>query len=113
MAVLGDRAVAGLLSALAEAPDFHAAASFLVAQLVDLSAAPRACLWRIDPSQEGISLVACSGFVPEPPTTTESAGDLSSPIVIASLAVVGVHGTSPLGRRMFGGMEDWYVLPLS
>ena len=32
---VGDRTVAGLLSALAEAPDFASAASFLLAQVLD------------------------------------------------------------------------------
>ena len=42
MAVGGDRAVAGLLAALAEAPDFPAAASYLLTQLVEVTGAPRA-----------------------------------------------------------------------
>ena len=35
---IGDRSIAGLLSALAEAPDFASAASFLLAQVLELSA---------------------------------------------------------------------------
>ena len=52
MAGLGDRAVAGLLSALAEAPDFAAAASFLLTQLVEITGASKACMLRLDASQE-------------------------------------------------------------
>ena len=62
MAVLGDRAVAGLLSALAEAPDYPGAASFLLTQLVDLTGSARACLLRLDSAQENLTLVAASGF---------------------------------------------------
>jgi PAS domain S-box-containing protein len=112
MAVLGDRAVAALLSALAEAPDSRAAASFLVAQLVDLTTAPRGCMLRFDPSRESMVVVASSGFAPEPGALAISVGDLSSPIVIATLALVPIHGTTPLAQWALAGMAEWFVLPL-
>ncbi len=113
MAVLGDRAVAGLLSALAEAPDFQAAAAFLVAQLVDITGAPRACMLRADPSHDGLTLVASSGFDPEPGPLSISLGDFSSPIVIATLGLVGIRGAAPLGQRAFARMKDWIILPMA
>ena len=58
MAGPGDRAVAGLLSALAEAPDFAAAASFFLTQLIEITKASKACMLRLDASQEHIELVA-------------------------------------------------------
>jgi PAS domain S-box-containing protein len=113
MAVLGDRAVAGLLSALAEAPDSQGAAAFLVAQLVDLTAAARGCMLRLDPSRESVVVIASNGFSPEPGTLSIPIGDLSSPIVVATLALVPVHGKSALGQRAFVGMKEWYVLPIA
>jgi PAS domain S-box-containing protein len=113
MAVLGDRAVAGLLSALAEAPDVQAAASFLTAQLVDLTAAPRACLLRIDASHDELTLLACGGFTSDPGPLAISLGDLSNPLVISALALVPIHGRTPLGERAFGMMREWYAIPLA
>src|SRR3569833_4660777 len=105
MAVLGDRAVAGLLSALAEAPDSQEAAAFLVAQLGVLTAAPRGCMLRLDPSRERLVVVASSGFSPEPSSLSVSIGDLASPIVVGTLALVPVHGKTPLAQRQFVGMK--------
>ena len=47
MTVAGDRQPAGLLSALAEAPDSAAASSFLVAQIAEMSGAERVVMLRI------------------------------------------------------------------
>jgi PAS domain S-box-containing protein len=112
MAVLGDRAVAGLLSALAEAPDSQAAAAFLVAQLVDLTAAPRGCILHLDPSRECVVATASTGFAPEPGALSIPGGDLSSPIVISTLALVPIHGKTPLAQHAFAGMGEWYILPI-
>ena len=46
MAVVGDRALASLLSALAEAPDFSAAASFLLTQIAEITGAARSLMLR-------------------------------------------------------------------
>jgi len=62
MAVGGDRALASLLSALAEAPDFSAAASFLLTQIAEITGAARSLMLRFDPSQESLSAVATLGF---------------------------------------------------
>ena len=113
MAVLGDRAVAALLSALAEAPDFRAAASFLLSQVVQLCGATRACMLRLDAAQETLSAVSCVGFQFEPNTVALSAGDLSNPLVIASLAALPLHGSADLGPRAFVGMRSWYALPIT
>ena len=48
MAGVGDRAVASLLSALAEAPDVATAASKLLTQIAELTGAKRACVLRFD-----------------------------------------------------------------
>src|SRR5690348_7749570 len=97
MAVLGDRSIAGLLSALAEAPDFRAAASFLLTQLADLAGARRAAMLRLDSSHENAELVASVGLDTDPGELAIPLSDLSSPLVISALALVRMQGTSSLG----------------
>ncbi|HEY6830609.1 MAG TPA: ATP-binding protein [Gemmatimonadaceae bacterium] len=113
MAVLGDRSIAGLLSALAEAPDFRAAASFLLAQLADLAGARRAAMLRLDSSHENAELVAGVGLDVDPGDLAIPLSDLSSPLVISALALVRMQGTSPLGPRSLAGFDRWIALPMS
>jgi PAS domain S-box-containing protein len=55
----------GLLSALAEAPDYAAAAAFLLTELASFAGgARRAALLRFDPVAETLALVALHGFTP-------------------------------------------------
>jgi PAS domain S-box-containing protein len=113
MEVLGDRAVASLLSALAEAPDFQAAASFLVTQLIEFSGARRACMLRLDESLENIVIVAEWGFAPETAPFAVSVSDLSNPLTVSTLALVAVHGIGTFGSRGFSDLKEWYALPMS
>jgi PAS domain S-box-containing protein len=113
MAVAGDRAVAGLLSSLAEAPDFGSAASFLISQLVELTGAPRACLFHLEPTLHAISVVAANGFESDIESLAIPLGDLSSPLTISALGMLTVHGTTTITHRPFTGMADWYIVPLS
>jgi len=113
MAVLGDRSIAGLLSALAEAPDFRAAASFLLAQLADLAGARHAAMLRLDSSHENAELVAAVGLDVDPGDLAIPLSDLSSPLVISALALVRMQGTSPLGPRSLAGFDRWIALPMS
>ncbi len=113
MAVIGDRGVAGLLSALAEAPDVSAAASFLLAQLADITGAPRGVLLRIDPSQDHLALVASFGLDVDPLSVRVPIGDLSSPLIVSALALSAIRGEGPVGPRAFAGFTGWTVLPMS
>jgi PAS domain S-box-containing protein len=113
MAVLGDRSIAGLLSGLAEAPDFRAAASFLLAQLADLAGAHRAAMFRLDSSHESAQLIAALGLDVEPGELAIPLSDLSSPLVISALGLVRMQGTSSLGPRALAGFERWILLPMS
>jgi PAS domain S-box-containing protein len=113
MAVLGDRAVASLLSALAEAPDLPSAASFLLAQLVDLTGATHALMLRLDPSHEALGYVAAVGFDPEPTRISIPLVDLSNPLVIGTLALLPIRGTMPLGFRSLAGIQSWLLLPMT
>ena len=113
MAVLGDRGVASLLSALAEAPDLPAAASFLLAQLVDITGTPRALMLRLDPAYEALGYIASAGFDPEPTRLSIPLVDLSNPLVISTLALVPVRGSKSLGFRALAGINEWLLLPMS
>jgi len=112
MAVRGDRSVASLLSALAEAPDLASAASFLLTQIVDVTSASRACVFRIEASQENLRLVASSGFDPDPGPVSIALSDVSSPLIVATLAMAIVQGESPLGLHSFASLEPWIAFPM-
>jgi len=113
MAGPGDRAVAGLLSALAEAPDFAAAASFFLTQVVEITKASKACILRLDAAHEHIELVSALGFDADPQRTAIPINDLSSPLVICALTLAPVQGGSPSPLRSLGLIESWVALPLS
>src|SRR5579884_139534 len=113
MAVLGDRGLAALLSALAEAPDHQAAAAFLLAQVVELTGAPRAGVLRLDASQEAIVTIASAGFAPDPSPVAVPLGDLASPLVIATLAAVPITGSADIGPRALAAVEQWLLLPIT
>src|SRR5689334_9529032 len=95
---MGDRQLAGLLSALAEAPDFAAAASFLLERVVDLTRSKRGCMMRIDSVQD--SLVAIASHDMEGPRNGPSLTELSNPLVLSTLSLsalmdvpgIGIHG---------------------
>ncbi|HMA24766.1 MAG TPA: PAS domain-containing protein, partial [Gemmatimonadaceae bacterium] len=112
MAVLGDHAVAGLLSALAEAPDFAAAASFLLTQLAEITAAPRALMLRIDEPQENLTLVATTGL-DTPPSVSIPIGDLSSPLIICMLSLSPARGDEPLAQSGLASIVPWVSVPIS
>jgi PAS domain S-box-containing protein len=105
---MGDRQLAGLLSALAEAPDFTAAASFLLERVVDLTRSKRGCMMRIDSVQD--SLVAIASHDMDSPRNGPSLTELSNPLVLSTLSlsalmdVPGIHGL---------GAGPWMVLPFS
>jgi len=109
----GDRAVAGLLSALAEAPDFAAAASFFLTHVVEITKASKACILRLDAAHEHIELVSTLGFDADPPRVAIPISDLSSPLVICALTLAPVQGDTPSPLRSLGLSESWVALPLS
>lgn len=113
MAGSGDRAVAGLLSALAEAPDFAAVAAFFLAQIADMTGSTRLAMFRFDPAQDVLTLVSSLGFDDGQSTATIPASDLSSPLVISALALAPLRGDLPFGQRLLSGLRSWVALPLS
>jgi len=113
MAVLGDRELAGLLSSIAEAPDYPTATSHLLAQLAEITAARRAVMLKVDPAQHSLVAIASNGFDSPPPPFSVSLGDLSSPLVISALSLLPIRGLSELGPRAFDAMTPWVGVPMS
>ncbi len=113
MAAPGDRAVAGLLSALAEAPDFTAAASFFLTQLAEITRTPRACMLRLDSAHEALVLASAVGFDTTLPAISIPTSDLSNPLVISTLSLSPVRGERALPVRGLAALTPWIALPLS
>jgi PAS domain S-box-containing protein len=113
MAVGGDRAVAGLLSALAEAPDFSAGVSFLLAQLAEIANAPRAFMLRLDAAQESLTLVSAIGTDARALSLSLSISNLSHPLVVSALAIAPVRGSGPLPQLAFSELASWIAIPMS
>ena len=97
---VGDRTVAGLLSALAEAPDFSSAAAFLLAQVLDMADAERGHMLRLDTAQESLVSMASVGYEAEPHAAL-SIGDLSNPLVVCALSLAPVTGGGRSSIRAF------------
>src|SRR5215467_399616 len=112
MAALGDRKLAGLLSSIAEAPDFPAATSHLLAQIAEVSAARQVVMLKIDAPQHSLVAVASNGF-DSAPSFSISLGDLSSPLVISALSLLPIRGESEVGPRALDGMAPWIAVPMS
>jgi PAS domain S-box-containing protein len=106
-----DRTVAGLLSALAEAPDFNSAAAFLLAQVVDLADAERGHMLRLDTVQESLISVASVGYEAAPQAAI-SIGDLSNPLVLCALSLAPIAGGGRSSIRAFVSMARWTALPM-
>jgi PAS domain S-box-containing protein len=110
-----DRQIAGLLSTLAEAPDFHAATQFLLSQVVAMTGASRACLMRYDATDEALAIVAHVGF--DSPYVWELASalrDRMNPLMVSALALTPVVGTAPPANSWRDlGLMTWTALPMS
>ena len=113
MAGVGDRAVASLLSSLAEAPDFSAAASYLLTHVAEITGEARACMLRLDWRQENLHAVAVLGLDTGDAPLTISVDDLTNPLVVSTLSLAPVRGASPLGPRELAPLHAWVALPTS
>jgi PAS domain S-box-containing protein len=109
----GDREGAGLLSAIAEAPDLSAAATVLLTRLADLTGAVRATIFRLEPSREQLVVAAAVGFAREPSHLKVPTADLSNPLVIAALSLTPIHGTVPFGVHGSASLASWAALPMA
>ena len=106
-----DRQIAGLLSALAEAPDFAAALSFLLAQLGEIAGARRA--YALVSDDEGVlRAVAQIGFsADETGPASLSTADVDHPLVVAALGMVPITGRE-IDTRHPTPFAPWAALPL-
>jgi PAS domain S-box-containing protein len=106
-----ERGPLALLSALAEAPDLAAAATFLLTDILAATGARRACLLRFDTVEEHLLLTAHSGFGDFPPTEL-AIGDRSHAWMVSTLALSPIVSQGPVrsgGRIPF---EHWTALPM-
>ena len=110
-----DRRVARLLSALAEAPDYGSAASFLLNEVSALAGGTAATLLRYVASQEALVFVDQVRMrAEEARQFPESIEDRSHPLMVCALALTPVVRESSKVARTgrFGAMHDWTALPM-
>ena len=110
-APLSERGPLALLSALAEAPDLAAAATFLLNDILASTGARRACLMRFDTVEEHLLLTAHAGFGDYPPTEL-AIGERSHPWMVSTLALspIASQGAPRSGGRI--PFEQWTALPM-
>ena len=113
MAGVGDRAIASLLSALAEAPDVAAAASKLLTQIAEHTGAKRACMLRLDASQETFGIVATLGLEADLTSAGFAVGDASNALVVSALSLTPLVGEGALGPQTFASIDRWTTLPMT
>ncbi len=104
-----DRQIAALLSALAEAPDFSAALSFLLAQLADIAGARRA--YALVPDDDGELQPAAQLGLSSDESLAVSATDLDHPFAIAASAVQPLAARENDSRHA-APFAPWIALPL-
>jgi PAS domain S-box-containing protein len=106
-----ERGRLALLSALAEAPDLPAAATFLLTDILATTGARRALLLQFDTHEEQLVLVAQAG--PDDSTPIEYAiGERSHPWMVSTLTLTPVFNdgfVKPTPRVPF---EEWTALPM-
>jgi hypothetical protein len=108
---LSERGHLALLSALAEAPDLAAAATFLLTDVLALTGAKRAFLLSFEVDDEQLALISHAGF--ETPVPFEfRIGERSHAWMVSTLALSPVLSTGPgrPGTRI--PFEEWTALPM-
>jgi signal transduction histidine kinase len=100
-----------LLSAISEAPDFQAAATFMLAQFANIVGARRALAVTLDSPPRRFINTASIGFEGNaPPTVSIPTDDLSNPLAVSALSLhpVSCDGVAPLPGIPFG---EWTAIP--
>lgn len=105
----GGRPRDGLLSALAEAPDFASSATFLLTELTALTGTDRACLFHFESPEEGLVLRACHGFETPPEMTIVGS---QHPWIVSTLALTPVVGNAPARLDPGASLTPWVALPM-
>ncbi|HEY4129942.1 MAG TPA: ATP-binding protein [Gemmatimonadaceae bacterium] len=108
---VSERRHLALLSALAEAPDYTAAATFLLTDLLALTGARRACLFRFDVGDGQLVLAATGGFDDSFPAEW-AIGERSHPWMVSTLALSPVVGDAAPRSGMRIPFETWTSLPM-
>jgi PAS domain S-box-containing protein len=106
-----DHSRLALLSALAEAPDLAAAATFLLSDIVASTGASRAALLRFDANEEQLVLAAGTGFDDTLPSELTLA-ERTHPWMVSTLSlspVIADAGAKVVSRLPF---ESWTALPM-
>ena len=96
---------------IAEAPDFGTAATFLVAQFVDVAAARHGLVLTLDPHNEKLEVVAAVGFPPgDTPALTIRIDDHLHPFAVAALSLhpIECDGGPPPRSVPF---QEWVAIP--
>jgi len=110
-----DRRVARLLSALAEAPDYGSAASFLLTEVSSLAGAVPAVLLRFVPVSESLAVVDQVRMrADEARQLPDSIDDRSHPVMVCALALTPIVRAAPRVARTgrFGPVHEWTALPM-
>ena len=110
-----DRRVARLLSALAEAPDYGSAASFLLNEVSALARNAPAAMLRFVPTQDALVFVDQVRMRPEDARQLpEALEDRDHPVMICALALTPVVRASTRVARLgrFGPIHEWTALPM-
>src|SRR6185436_13433889 len=106
-----ERSHLALLSALAEAPDLAAAATFLLTDIMATTGARRAALLRFDINDEQLVLTASAGMDDSLPSEL-AIGERGHPWMVSTLTLTPVVGDAPVksgGRVPF---DMWTTLPM-
>jgi PAS domain S-box-containing protein len=106
----GER-LAELLAAISEAPDFEAAATFMLAQFADIIGARRALAVTLDSPPRSFVVSASIGFDGEStPQFSLPTDDLSNPLTVSALSLqaVSCDGAVPMDGLPFG---EWTAVP--
>ena len=100
------------LATLTEAPDFATAAAFAVTELARSAGVTRGCLLEVQASTDSLVVVGQSGFdLPLSSFSSISLGDLSNPLVIATLGLQPARWKD--ARFAYRSpIENWLALPM-
>ena len=111
MAVLGDRDLAGLLSDLPRRPTFRGDLASLAAQLVEITAARRAVMLKIDAAQHSLVVVAANGFDSAAADVQHFSRRPVQPARHLRAEPAPIRGESELGPRALGRIGPWVAVP--
>lgn len=107
---LGGERLGELVASIADAPDFSTAARFLVAQLLDETAAGRASIYMLSRDHRSISIVATEGETEAMLPDHLNLKHATDPIVISTMTLTPVKSLSrPMVALPFPQPQSWHV----